>query len=92
MAVTGQPHTCASKILEHYVSPYDAHITEQLKKAGAVLWGRLNLDEFAMGSSTENSAFQTTANPWDLERIPGWKQWGECCQCCCWANTFVFRF
>ncbi len=77
MAVTGQPHTCASKILEHYVSPYDAHITEQLKKAGVVLWGRLNLDEFAMGSSTENSAFQTTANPWDLERIPGGSSGGS---------------
>jgi aspartyl-tRNA(Asn)/glutamyl-tRNA(Gln) amidotransferase subunit A len=67
----GRPCTCASKILKPYVAMYDATVTKKLKSAGAVLFGRLNMDEFAMGSSTENSAFQKTKNPWDLERIPG---------------------
>ena len=67
----GQPLTCASKMLEHYVSPYDATVVERLKAAGMVLFGRLNMDEFAMGSSSENSAFQITHNPWDVTCIPG---------------------
>lgn len=67
----GQPLTCASKILEHYVSPYDATVVERLKAAGMVLFGRLNMDEFAMGSSCENSAFQMTCNPWNTKCIPG---------------------
>ncbi|MEI6340731.1 MAG: Asp-tRNA(Asn)/Glu-tRNA(Gln) amidotransferase subunit GatA [Verrucomicrobiota bacterium] len=67
----GQPVGCASKILEGYVSPYDATAVARLKAAGAVLFGRLNMDEFAMGSSTENSAYWTTLNPWDTSRIPG---------------------
>lgn len=71
IAVMGQPLTCSSRILEHFVSPYSAHVVEQLEQQGVVYWGRLNLDEFAMGSSTENSAFGVTANPWDLERVPG---------------------
>jgi aspartyl-tRNA(Asn)/glutamyl-tRNA(Gln) amidotransferase subunit A len=70
-AEKGQPLTCGSRILEHFVSPYDATVVKKLKDAGAVLWGRLNMDEFAMGSSSENSAFQVTSNPWDLDRIPG---------------------
>ena len=70
-AEKGQPLTCCSKILEKFVSPYDATVVKHLKDAGAVLWGRLNMDEFAMGSSSENSAFFVTSNPWDLERIPG---------------------
>src|SRR6266481_2675081 len=71
IAVKGQPLTCASKILGKFVSPYDATVIEKLRAAGAVVFGRLNMDEFAMGSSTENSAFQITRNPWDTTRIPG---------------------
>lgn len=71
LAHQGQPLNCASKILGRFVSPYDATVVARLKEAGAVLFGRLNMDEFAMGSSTENSAFWTTLNPWDTTRIPG---------------------
>lgn len=71
IATRDQPLTCGSRILENFVSPYDATVVEKLRAAGAVLLGRLNLDEFAMGSSTENSAFGPTRNPWDPERIPG---------------------
>ena len=67
----GQPLTCASKILGDYVSPYDATVIERMRSAGCVLWGRLNMDEFAMGSSGENSAFKVCSNPWDMERVPG---------------------
>jgi aspartyl-tRNA(Asn)/glutamyl-tRNA(Gln) amidotransferase subunit A len=63
--------SCASKILGKFISPYDATVTENLKKAGAILFGRLNLDEFAMGSSTENSAFGATRNPWQFDHVPG---------------------
>jgi aspartyl-tRNA(Asn)/glutamyl-tRNA(Gln) amidotransferase subunit A len=71
IAVEGQPLNCGSKILGRFISPYDATVIQKLKSAGAVVFGRLNMDEFAMGSSTENSAFQVTCNPWDLSRIPG---------------------
>jgi aspartyl-tRNA(Asn)/glutamyl-tRNA(Gln) amidotransferase subunit A len=77
LAVKDQPLRCASKMLENYVSPFDATCIVKLREAGAVIWGRLNMDEFAMGSSTENSAFQTTANPWDLETIPGGSSGGS---------------
>lgn len=77
IAVKDQPLNCASKILGKYVSPYDATVIEKLKAAGAVVFGRLNMDEFAMGSSTENSAFITTRNPWDLTRIPGGSSGGS---------------
>jgi aspartyl-tRNA(Asn)/glutamyl-tRNA(Gln) amidotransferase subunit A len=77
LCVRGQPATCASKILQNYRPPYDAHVISRLRQADAVLIGRTNMDEFAMGSSTENSAFQITRNPWDLERIPGGSSGGS---------------
>jgi len=77
IAVRDQPLTASSRMLANFVSPYDATVTERLKHAGAVLWGRLNLDEFAMGSSTENSATQTTHNPWNLSCVPGGSSGGS---------------
>ncbi len=77
IAVQDQPLTAASRILEKFISPYDAHVTEKIKAAGLVLLGRLNLDEFAMGSSTENSAFQITRNPCDLTRVAGGSSGGS---------------
>ena len=71
IAVEGQPLTASSRMLANFVSPYDSTVARRLKEAGALCWGRLNLDEFAMGSSTENSAFGATRNPWDLDAGAG---------------------
>jgi aspartyl-tRNA(Asn)/glutamyl-tRNA(Gln) amidotransferase subunit A len=73
----GQPTTCGSRILQNFVPPYDAEIVRRLREADAVLIGKTNMDEFAMGSSTENSAYQTTRNPWDTERAAGGSSGGS---------------
>jgi aspartyl-tRNA(Asn)/glutamyl-tRNA(Gln) amidotransferase subunit A len=77
VSVRGMQCTAGSRILEGYVAPYDAHITERLHDVGAVIVGKTNMDEFAMGSSTEHSAFGPTRNPWALDRVPGGSSGGS---------------